>query len=227
MKLTNSSIHHAIIRTIVDRGYAPDHAELGNWSGRPVEEVVTALEALADDHGVVLHPGTREIWIAHPFSLAPTAYVVRADGSRWWGTCAWCSLGIVELAGGTATITAQLAWSTDSVTIRIDDGFLVDTDFVIHFPIPMVQAWTNVVYTCSMMALFRDEESVAAWAAHHGKPVGDIRPIAQIWEFAREWYGRHLDSDWRKWTTEEAAAMFARHGLDGPIWSLESGSERF
>lgn len=227
VELTNSSLHHRILSTIVDRGYAPSVDELTEWSGSARTEVAAALTALAEYHGVVLHPASGEIWIAHPFSLAPTAFTVTAHEQRWWGTCAWCSLGAVELLGGTATITTQLAWSGEVARVRVEAGQLLDTDHVIHFPIPMTEAWNNVVYTCSMMLLFRDGDAVNSWCARHGKLRGDVRPVEQIWHFAQEWYGRHLDTNWRKWTAAEAAALFERHGLDGPIWSLPTVEERF
>ncbi len=227
MQLTNASLHHRILSTVVDRGYAPTHTELGAWFERPVGEIIAALEALADYHGVVLHPDSMEIWVVHPFSLAPTAYIVTTDDGKWWGTCAWCSLGAVELLGGSATITTQLAWSDEQVTLRLDHGKLLDTDYVVHFPIPMTQAWDNVLYTCSMMLFFKDRVAVEQWCNRFGKDRGDVRPIQQIWEFSREWYGRHLDQDWQKWSTDEASEMFARHGLEGPIWNLESSADRF
>ena len=36
-----------------------------------------------------------------------------------------------------------------------------------------------------------------------------------------------MDPQWRKWTTEEAAAMFLRHGLRGDTWELPTSGERF
>ncbi len=227
MELTNSSLHHHLLSTIVDRGYAPTVDELAEWSGRGRSEVSAALDSLARYHGVVLHPHSGEVWIAHPFSLAPTGFTITSHGQRWWGTCAWCSLGAVELLGGTATIATQLGWSGNPAKLRVEQGKLLDTDYVIHFPVPMAQAWDNVVYTCSMMLLFHDSDAVAAWCDRHGKPQGDVRPVEQIWHFAREWYGHHLDVGWQKWTAAEAVAMFDRHGLDGPIWSLPTGAERF
>lgn len=227
MDLTNATLHHRILSTIVARGHAPTIAELVGWSGCDRNEVVNALQALANYHGVVLHPQSNEIWIAHPFSLAPTGFTITAHGQQWWGTCAWCSLGAVELLGGSGTVATRLGWSGNPVTLRVEDKELLDTDYVVHFPLPMTQAWDNVVYTCSMMLLFRDRAAVKAWCDRHGKQLGDVRPVAQIWHFACEWYGRHLDVDWRKWTTAEAAAIFERHGLDGPIWALPSSGGRF
>lgn len=227
MDLNNSTLHHIIIDTILSRGWAPSADELAKTFKVARPRIGEALHALAEYHGVVLHPGSDEIWVAHPFSTAPTNFVVRAGAREWWANCAWCSLGAVELAGGTATITTSLGAVGRQATIRLEAGRLLDRDYVVHFPIRMVNAWNNVLFTCSMMLLFEDEAAVDAWCARRGKITGDVRPIEQVWGFAREWYGRHRDLTWVKWTQEEAAVMFARHGLTGPIWELPTAGDRF
>lgn len=225
--MNNATLHHAIISFFLDRQRAPTVDEVATHFGCDHEQARAALRALADDHGAVLHPGSDEVWIVHPFSAAPTTCVVKSRGHAWWGNCAWCSLGLAHLAGGTATIETRTGAIGEHATIRIEDGQLLDTDYVVHFPIPMRQAWDNVVYTCSVQLLFRDETEVDAWCATRGIPKGDVRPIEQIWNFARDWYGRHGDVDWTKWSMAEAAELFARHGLDGPVWSLSDDGGRF
>lgn len=131
------------------------------------------------------------------------------------------------LAGGSATIETRLGAIDDHATIRIENGKLLDTDYVVHFPIPMKHAWDNVVYTCSIQLLFRDEAQVDEWCASRGIPKGDVRPIEQVWSFAAEWYSRHADTDWTKWTVREAIGIFARHHLTGPVWALSDEAARF
>ena len=41
--------------------------------------------------------------------------------------------------------------------IAIRDGKIVESNYYIHFPIPMQNAWDNVIYTCSTMLLFENE----------------------------------------------------------------------
>ena len=225
--LNNSTLHHVIIDTVLERGFAPTAAELAQRFQRSRDEIGTALHELAQDHGVVLHPGSDEIWVVHPFSMAPTGFVVRAGDREWWGNCAWCSLGVVALAGGTATITTALGAVGRQVTVKVEAGVLLDRDYVVHFPVRMTNAWDNVLFTCSMMLLFDTEASIDDWCARRGWAKGDVRSIEQVWAFAREWYGRHRDPDWVKWTAEEASDMFARHGLTGPIWELPASGKRF
>ena len=227
MELNNATLHHMIMKDIIERGYAPSPMELVERFDRPRPEISSALRALMEYHGVVLHPNSDDIWVAHPFSLAPTGFLVRSGEREWWGNCAWCSLGVTELAGGTAAITTSLGAVGRQVTVRIENGSLLDRDYVIHFPIPMAKVWDNVVYSCSMMLLFETASDVENWCAKRRKPKGDVRPIAQVWELAREWYGQHLDTDWKKWSAEEAAAIFHRHGLDGPIREIPLSQKRF
>ena len=225
--MDNARLHHAIVCSFLARKRPPSVDEVAAQFGCSRDRARAALRALADDHGAVLQPGSDEIWIVHPFSAAPTTCVVKSGDCAWWGNCAWCSLGLAYLAGGNATIETRTGAIGEHATIRIEDGRLLDSDYVVHFPIPMRRAWANVVYTCSVQLLFRDEAEVDAWCATRGIPKGDVRPIERIWNFARDWYGRHADAHWTKWSTQEAAELFARHGLDGPIWALSDDGGRF
>ena len=225
--LNHSSLHQTIISSFLERERAPTVREIVAQFQCDEDQARLALRALAEYHGVVIHPKTDEIWAAHPFSAAPTTCVVKSGTRTWWGNCIWCSLGLVHLAGGSATIETRVGAIEDPVTIRIENGKLVDKDFVVHFPIPMKRAWDNIIYTCSVMLPFRNEAQVDAWCASRGIPRGDVRPIEQIWEFAAEWYGRHSDPKWTKWSVREAIELFARHHLDGPTWSLVDEGERF
>lgn len=225
--MNKSLVHEVIISFFLKHQRPPSINELASVFGCEEADVRDALRALADYHGVVLHPTSDEVWIAHPFSSSPTTCVVRAGNKKWWGNCIWCSLGVAHLAGGTAAIETRIGAIEERVTIRIEDGKLRDTDFVVHFPIPMQNAWDNVVFTCSVMLLFRNESQVDDWCAERGIAKGDVRPIEQVWPFAAEWYSCHANSDWKKWSVSEAAEIFARHNLTGPVWFLPEESRRF
>lgn len=76
MSLTHGVLHAAIGRHFIDRGTAPSIAELSRQFALDDAVVSEALRALADYHGVVLHPTSGEIWAMHPFSAAPTLFWV-------------------------------------------------------------------------------------------------------------------------------------------------------
>lgn len=225
--MNNTSLHGFIIASFLNKQRPPNISEIAAHFRCDEATARHGLRALADYHGAVLHPKSDEVWVSHPFSAAPTTYVVSAGDRKWWGNCAWCSLGVMKLVGGSSSFTTRTGAIGQEVTVRIRNGELLDTDFVIHFPVPMTKAWSNVIYTCSVQLLFRDEAEVDEWCATRGIPKGDVRPIKQIWDFACEWYGRHADVDWTKWTVSEAIDIFERHGLTGPTWSIGDTADRF
>jgi hypothetical protein len=227
MTLTHGALHAAIGRHFIDHGTAPTIAQLSQHFALDEVIVADALRALADYHGVVLHPTTGEIWAMHPFSAAPTLFWVESGGKGWWGNCAWCSLGIVALLGTDATISTRLGGEATPVTLRIERGVVTPADYWVHFPIPMMQAWDNVMYTCSTMLVFDAPTAVDRWCVQHAIPRGDVQPVSTVWAFAQAWYGRHLDPEWTKWTTDEARALFQRFGLTSPTWALPVSAARF
>ena len=223
----NSTLHYTLIRHILDHGFAPDRAELGRILGLPGPEVVAGLRRLAEDHGVVLHPHQPEVWVIHPFSLAPTSFWVRSGDRAWRGNCGWCSLGVAALAGGDVTISTSFGAEGRPVDLHIRDGRVVEGDCLIHFPTPMRRCWDNVIHACGNMLVFEDEAAVDGWCRRHRMPRGDTQPLGTFWEFARVWYGKHLDPQWRKWTSGEASALFKRFGLGGDTWEIPGSEVRF
>ena len=227
LSLNDGTLHHAILRGFIDTLRPPTVAELAVKFGASESTIRHALHTLADHHGTVLQPKSDEIWVTHPFSSAPVTCVIEAEGRQWWANCPWCAFGAANLIGGSGTVTTTVGGLREQVDLRFKDQVLLDTDYVIHFPVPMTKVWDNVIYTCSVQLLFRNEKEVDEWCKVRGVPRGDVRPVQQIWPFAGEWYGRHLDKDWRKWTVPEAVSVFRRHGLDGPIWALPDVDGRF
>src|SRR5512145_3036862 len=105
--MNNSILHETIISFFLENQRAPTVSEIATRFGCDESDVRRGLRSLADCR-VVLHPNSDEIWVAHPFSAAPTTCVVRSGSRKWWGNCAWCSLGLVNLTGGTATIETRI-----------------------------------------------------------------------------------------------------------------------
>lgn len=225
--ITNANLHHTIIQHIIDNGYAPDVKVLSKLLKTEPKDVEQGLYDLQEYHGVVLHPNEPKVWVIHPFSLAPTNFLVKSKKGEWWGNCAWCSLGVAALLNEDLTITTSYGAHGDKVEIHIVNGEIQEKDLYIHFPIPMKNAWDNVIYTCSTMLVFKDEKQIDDWVKLHRIPKGDIQPISKIWEFSKEWYGQHLNPEWKKWTMQEAKQMFAKFQLEHDIWKLEEEEGRF
>jgi len=220
-------LHYELIRGLVETCSIPSRDELQAALNCSSPELDRTFEELADLHGVVLHPGSHHVWSIHPFSLAPTNFLVESGGKKWWGNCAWCSLGIAVLIDGPCIITTTLGAEGEQVRLTVEYGHVKPGDLVVHFPVPMARAWDNVVYTCSTMLLFRDENQIAEWSVRHQIPRGDIQPVGQVLELSKRWYGEHLTRDWTKKSIDDARAIFADLGFSHPVWNLPSESGRF
>ena len=227
MHLDNAGLHYHILSHIVKTGRAPTIEELQLAFGQSADSVIAALHELQAYHGVVLHPGSSEVWVMHPFATAPTNFWIESASGGWWGNCAWCSLGAAALLDEDVRITTTLGGESRQVVVEIKDGQVVNDNLFIHFPIPMSKAWDNVIYTCSTMLMFSSENEVDLWCRRHGLAKGDVQPIAKIWEFSKAWYGNHLNPDWVKWTVDDARDLFQRFGLTDSIWEMPSAEGRF
>ena len=224
-----AELHKMLLEHLLKYGAPPDLVEIGHHFNEPdLARVSQSLIALEEYHGVVLHPNKQRVWIIHPFSTAPTNFTVVSAGKTYWGNCAWCSLGVAALLQpNDVVITTTLGAESEQIKIEVVGGKVNLPDYLVDFPIPMARAWDNVIYTCSVMVVFQSEAQIKSWCDRHNIEKGDVQPLWKIWEFAKEWYGNHLSRDWKKWTNEEAAQIFQRHDLKGPIWDLPLTASRF
>jgi alkylmercury lyase-like protein len=220
-------LHYELIRSVVETCRLPSREALQAALNCSSLELASTFEELAELHGLVLHPANREVWVIHPFSLAPTTFLVECGNRKWWGNCAWCSLGIAVLVGRRCVITSTLGAEGEQVRLAVENGRVDRNDLVVHFPIPMTQAWDNVIYTCSTMLLFNDEHQVDGWSARHGIARGDVQPVANVLELSKRWYGEYLSPDWTKKSVDDARALFVELGFTHPIWHLPSEDGRF
>jgi hypothetical protein len=225
--ITTSNLHYTIIREIIDNGFAPSVEDLSKILNADEDDVIKGLYDLQEHHGVVLHPNETKIWVIHPFSLAPTNFYVKSKKGEWWGNCAWCSLGVAALLKVDVKIITTIGAETKQIEINIIHGEIQEKNYYLHFPIPMKNAWDNVIYTCSNMLVFENEQQINAWSKKHKIPKGDVQPIEKIWNFSKKWYGNHLNPEWKKWTKEEAKQLFQEFDLENKIWQVDESNERF
>ncbi|MCQ8242230.1 alkylmercury lyase family protein [Rhizosaccharibacter radicis] len=224
---TVARVHHAFIRPMLDTGRMPTRAAVASETGTSLEVLDDALAALAGIHGVVLDPHDGEPWVMHPFSAAPTATWVEHGDQGWWAPCPWCAFGIAGLKNGHATIHTRLGGEREPVVVHVQDGRVLEDDLVVHFAVPPRDAWNNVHRFCASVLLFRNRNAVSAWCVRHGIAEGGTMPVQQAWELGRDWYARHADPDWRKWSAVQAAGIFNHVGLTTPFWHIPAADQPF
>jgi hypothetical protein len=121
---------------------APTVAELAEAAGCTEEEARRELHALADQHMLVLQPGTDEIWMASPFSAVPTDYIAVVNGRRHFGNCIWDALGVVALLGGVGRVeTGELR--VEAAIRRVS----APREYVVHFAVPAAHWWDDIGFT--------------------------------------------------------------------------------
>ncbi len=218
----DSTVRYAITAYIAEHGMAPTVADLARQRGCPEANVQAAYQRLADSHGLVLHPNSDRIWVAHPFSLAPTSFWVTSERGSWWGNCAWCALGIAAMLHEDTRIVTRLGAQDESLEVRIENGAVSPMDVVLHIALPVAQWWNNVLYTCGTILFFRSEADVETWCRDRGIAQGAILTMHQAWNLAQAWYGDYLSPAWRRHTAHEAQTIFTHLGLTGPFWHLHS-----
>lgn len=70
------------------------------------------------------------------------------------------------------------------------------------------------------MLLFRSEEHLERWLTEKGMERGGTMSVATQWALADRWYRNRQSPEWRRYTLDEAHAIFAELGLVGGFWKL-------
>lgn len=209
-----------INRYIFSNGYAPSTFEMCAMLDADELIIKKGLRHLAKNRAIVLHPNSYEIWVAHPFATSPTLFWVVSGSKKWWGNCAWCSLGIAALANCDTTIFTKTCGEAESLQITITEGRIAQKDLLVHFAIPARRLWDNVIYSCANMLVFRTTEQVDEWCKRHNVAKGQVVPIEQAWDLAIAWYGNYLDDAWTRKSRQQAESIFEKVGLNDSFWRL-------
>ena len=71
------------------------------------------------------------------------------------------------------------------------------------------------------MLLFRSEEHVERWAKNWNQPRGEVFSLEQCFGLGKAWYTPdRRDPNWRRFTIDEAEAIFHSLGLTSDFWKL-------
>lgn len=136
-----------IYQYFVEQTIPPTVAETAQHFKISPEDARAAYHRLHEHHALFLQPGTDQIRMANPLSAVPTYYRVYVNRRWLWANCAWDSLGIPAMLGTDALIEAQLPLTGEMVTYRIESGVLKANNGFVHFPLPFVRWYDDLVDT--------------------------------------------------------------------------------
>ncbi|HUB20618.1 MAG TPA: organomercurial lyase [Acidobacteriaceae bacterium] len=226
--LALARLHYEIIQGLIRDGACPTNLELADRFRATPADVDHLLGALAEMHGVVLHPQRASPWVVHPFSLTPTLNWIEGRSRSWWAPCIWCAFGVATLVGGDVRLHSRYGAESDPIIIPVRDGQPAGFQHIlVHFAIRPARAWDNVHEHCSLVLPFRNADEIARWCSRHALPRGESVPLHQVAALANRWYGTHANYDWHKWSVAEAQEIFRNAGLTSAFWNLENQDGRF
>jgi hypothetical protein len=182
--------------------------------------VYESLERLRTAKVVVLDQHTREIKVAMPFSIAETPFRVLAGEHTYFACSAWDAFGIALMINADAVIATTCADCDAPIVHRVALRQLADPHGVAHFAVPASEWWDDIFYTWDTIRFFRSDEHVLTWSAQTETPIGQIVPIANLWQLSRRWFDNRLSPDWRKPPREALQELLRDHGCTGQFWSL-------
>ncbi|GAA3766092.1 hypothetical protein GCM10022270_27600 [Terriglobus aquaticus] len=216
-----ADVHAALIQQFLTAGNLPSMDRIASSLQITALELTKRLNALADLHGLVLHPHATEPWVVHPFSTTPTLHYVEGSLHGWWAPCIWCALGVAQLAGGVVRIHTRIGAEIEQIVVEVRNGVPLDADGIfVHFSIPPRRAWANVHQHCSLVLPFRSHNDINQWCERHGQTYGEAVTLERTAALARRWYGPYARASWRKWTVEQAREIFNESGLTSPFWEI-------
>lgn len=141
-------VRAAVYTSFREQSRPPSTAELSDTLGASPGEVSAALRNLAEEHCLVLVPGTESIWMAHPFSGIETNFVVTIGDRRWFANCVWDGLSILALFGG------RLGGSLDTHSPATGEALRFEVSQrtvrgpgIVHFLVPARHFWDDIGYT--------------------------------------------------------------------------------
>ena len=145
MNSLERAIRAHIIQTLRETASAASATDMAAALDVSESQLVAALHSLADQHRIVLLPGSDSVWMAHPFSAIATDFVVHSAGRSWFANCVWDGLAILGLVGD-GRLETHSPQSGTPIRFDVLDG-RVTGNGIIHFLVPARRFWENIGFT--------------------------------------------------------------------------------
>lgn len=127
-------------------GKVPQPEEIAAGLGLSLEDTHACLHELANAKVIIMAPFGHNIWAANPFCAVPTDFRVVVADTTYWGICIWDALGIPAALGEDGVIETFCADCREPMTLKVEDGELVNGEGVIHFAVPARSFWDNIAF---------------------------------------------------------------------------------
>ena len=143
----DTTVRFHIYDAALATGRPPVIEELARRTGLGEAAVKVSLGRMAAEHILVLQPESGEILMAAPFSAVPTAFVVETPRMRAYANCIWDAIGIPVMAHLPARIETACGCCGEQMELHVTSGGVTPSDGVVHFALPAMRWWENIVFT--------------------------------------------------------------------------------
>jgi hypothetical protein len=130
-----------------DTTHPPSAEDTARHVNIEIEEARTLYKELHNHHAFFLEPDTLNIRMANPFSGVPTDFKVHVNGKTYFANCAWDMLGVPATLQSDAIIDAVCTESSDPVQLEIRDGKVINSELLVHFPLPFSRWYDDLIFT--------------------------------------------------------------------------------
>jgi hypothetical protein len=142
----NQHVRLYIMTYFINTGRAPTIAQASLDLALPPARIISLFEELAQAHIIVLQEN-KEILMALPFSAVPTGFEVSIGEQRYWGNCIWDALAIPAMLKKDGEINTACGCCSYALKIVIKDQQVAAGEGIIHFALPLMKWWDNIVFT--------------------------------------------------------------------------------
>lgn len=136
-----------VYRFFLEAGRPPVPVETAAALGSTSVRVEASLRRLADDHALVLAPGTPYVWMANPLSALPTPFQVEAKGRTWFANCIWDALGLPAMLQADGSVRSWCADCAAPMALEVKAGHVQEGPGVLHFAVPAASWWDDIGHT--------------------------------------------------------------------------------
>jgi hypothetical protein len=133
---------------IVANGLPPTSEAIGQHFDVSPNDARVALAELRIGKTILVHPQTGEIWMAGPFSAAPSSYRLTNGTHEWWANCAWDMFGVATLVGEPLRVDTRCTDCGVPIGLDCDPAAPPnDAAGVVHFLLPAHRWYDDIGFT--------------------------------------------------------------------------------
>ncbi|HEU4451260.1 MAG TPA: organomercurial lyase [Gaiellaceae bacterium] len=147
MRAPDDDVRLHLYERFVAEGRPPGAHETARALGLGEREAEDAYRRLADEHVLVLAPGTTDVVMAAPLSAAPTPFRVESERGSFYGNCIWDGLGAVAMLGRSGRVETSCPDCGEPLVFTVSEGELEHVDAVVHYAVPAARWWDDIAFS--------------------------------------------------------------------------------